>query len=429
MAMKQRLELRPELRIALTPALRTRLSILRMGPLDLAEEVAREAARNPFLRHVAAPRSGPGPQISEVDLVAPGDGFQQDLRRQVSMKSLDPRLAAAVDFLIGELRDDGLLDVDLATLADELGGASGLLEQALGVLQGCEPPGIGARSLPECLCLQLVDLGLDRAQAEKTVAHLRDFARRDWSALSAALGLGTEALHDRAALLHRLSPRPVPACPPPQVQVLRPDLRLERRGASDLAIVCDKQARPDVWLDAAMVRRAQAEGFAPQLLARAKSLIDALDHRGRTLSRIGDWLMETQAAFFLHGPARLKPASRVALAAALGLHPSTVSRAVAGKAIEVDGRLWPLSVFFSSALAGAQGPVSSRAVKERIAGMVSDEPAERPLSDDKLVEKLGAEGIDIARRTVAKYRQGLRIPASSARRRLALARGVARQRD
>lgn len=179
---------------------------------------------------------------------------------------------------------------------------------------------------------------------------------------------------------------------------------------------------PRVALDTRLAERAKAERFEPELLTRARTLLAALDQRGRTLRRIGAWLVQNQTAFFFSGVAGLGPASRGAVAQELGLHPSTISRAVQGKAIDVDGRLWPLSVFFSPALAGSDGPVSARAVQKRIADLIAAEPGAQPLSDDAITGLLRAEGVDIARRTVAKYRQGLRIPSSSERRRIAASR-------
>ncbi|WP_417601598.1 RNA polymerase sigma-54 factor [Pararhodobacter oceanensis] len=421
MSLTPRLDLQLKQRLALTPQLRTRLAVLRMSPLELAEEVAREAARNPFLLH--SPPSAPAPSDGMVaEQIAPALGFHEDLRLQLSRQDLPPKTAAAADFLIGELRDDGFLDVTLAELSTELALPLALLEDGLRALQACEPAGIGARSLPECLHLQLRAKGLGEEDATQTLAHLDGFGRRDWPSLRKALSLPLPALKARAALLQSLTPRPVPETAAAPAQHLRADLRLERNSDGTLSILPERRAHPALHLDHAMVARASDDGFAPELLERARALIAALEQRGQTLSRIGDWLALNQARFFAEGPKGLTPCTRSDLAADLQLHPSTISRAVSGKAIDVDGRLWPLSVFFSSAIKGADGPVAAGAVKKRLAELIAGEPAGQPLSDESLVEKLNAEGVDIARRTVAKYRQGLRIPSSAVRRRLAKAR-------
>lgn len=423
MALNPRLELRQQQRLSLTPELRTRLTLLRMTALDLEDELAREAASNPFLIFERPAARAVSADLAEETLHAPDTGFQEALRHQIAAMDLTPAIAALATFLIGELREDGYLDTDLEALAHETGVPLAQLLQALDAVQDCEPVGVGARSLPECLTLQLIDAGLLRPEAEACVGQLPALARRDWAAAAAALGLTEAETRARAGLIRGLSPTPIAARDTRQQDLLRPDLRLERRPDGTLAITADDSHRPRLGLDRALVARAETDGFAPDLLTRARAMIAAMELRGQTLARIGEWLVLHQAGFFESGVAALKPASRSALAQDIGLHPSTVSRAVAGKAIDVDGRLWPLAVFFSPALPGAGGPISARAVQRRIAQLVEAEPAGRPLPDESLVGLLRAEGVDIARRTVAKYRQGLRIPPSSARRRLAATRG------
>lgn len=417
-----RLELRLQQRLALTPAVRLRLSMLRMVPADLDEALAREAAVNPFLRH--QPRNRLVLTVAPDLLLAAAPALHEDLRGQLALMRLPKAVAGLAQELVAELGEDGLLAVDLPDFAELQGVALPLAEAALTALQACDPLGIGARDSAECLCLQLVDRGLSPQQAAATLAQLPVLARQDWAGAGAALGLDPAATQVRAALLRGLSPRPVLA-QDQSVQRLEPDLRAQRRGDGSVKVVADSRTQPRVALDAAMIRRAQAEGFGAEHLLRAQAVISALAQRQSTLERIGDWLARTQAAFFDHGPGSLAPASQLDLAAALDLHPSTISRALSGKAIDVDGRLWPLSVFFSRALPAVGGAVSSRAVQRRLAEMIRAEDPAAPLSDDKIAEKLREQGVDIARRTVAKYRQGLRIPPSSTRRRLAALRPTA----
>ncbi len=420
MALNPRLELRTEARLSLTPEVRLQLSVLRMNAADLAEELAREAARNPFLR-VESRAPAIALPLAEVALVAPEVSFHENLRRQIRHLDLPRPIAALALTLIAELREDGFLDIALDDLARERGHSVADLEGALMALQSCDPPGIGARSVAECLRLQLVDLGLPAPEAAATIAQLSAFARQDWKAVGAALGLDADGVQARAALLRGLTARPI-ADDTAQAAVLVPDLRLVRVSDGTLRIDNESRTLPLVSLDAAMVRRAEAEGFAADLLTRARALLAAVDRRGLTMARIGGWLVQTQTAFFHAGPAALAPATRRDLADALGLHPSTITRALQAKAIDVDGRLWPLSVFFSAALPGASGPVSARAVQRLIVDLIGGEEPHLPLSDETLVGLLHAQGVDIARRTVTKYRQGLRIPPSSTRRRLAAAR-------
>jgi RNA polymerase sigma-54 factor len=422
--MKPSLHLRQTQRLALTPVVRMSLSILRMAPAELTEEIAREAGRNPYLRHDAPRARGLPGRAAPTSLPEPAareDSFQESLRSQLSQMDLPPATAALALFLVSELREDGILDVGLPDLAEETGAPLAELESALSVLQSCEPPGIGARDLAECLRLQLVDLGLPGPEAAATVAEMALFAARDWATITRKLGIERAEAQRRAGLLRQLSPRPVRASDTAPV-LSQPDLILTRDALGTLGVQLNARHLPRISLDPALLAGARGERFAPDLLERARALIAALEQRGRTLQRIGEWLIAHQAGFFLRGPDALRPATRSALAAELGLHPATIGRAIAGKSIDVDGRLWPLAHFFSPALPGPNGEVSARAVQRRILALVADEPPGRPLSDAALAEALRAEGVDIARRTVAKYRQGLRIPATATRRRLASAR-------
>ncbi|MBN8291995.1 hypothetical protein JI664_08480 [Rhodobacter sp. NTK016B] len=420
MALNSRLELRTQQRLALTPELRTRLSVLRMTPAELDEALAAEAARNPFLKRNATSTVGPATGLGPLDWIAAREApFQDDLRRQIERKALNPQVRAMALYLITELDADGFLEVDLDELAAELDLSADPLVRALEVLQSCEPVGIGARSVSESLALQLAAKGMARTDAQATVALLSDFARLNWPAIQSALGIGLAEARARAALLRTLSPRPLANGETARAAPLVADLHVSRDDSGRIAVVPAHTARHSVGLDETLVHKAEAEGFAPELLARARAMLAAIDQRGLTLARIGEWLLEKQAGFFERGLDALAPATRLDLAADLGLHPSTISRALAGKAIDVDGRLWPLSTFFSAALPGKDGLLSARAVQRRVAEMIAAEPESRPLSDERVAGLLRAQGVDIARRTVAKYRQGLHIPSSAMRRRLA----------
>lgn len=420
-----RLELRAQQRLALTPNIRTRLAILRMSPLELAEEIAREAAQNPFLLHDP---TGPSTAsqtlpIDDADLgTARAEPFQNALLRQIADMGLPEPVAAAAQFLIAELDGEGMLGTDLDALADEFGLPLDVLGDGLAALHRCHPPGVGARGLAECLALQLVAQGLDRSEADRTVANLDGFGRQDWAGLQKALGLNQDAVIARAALLRSLSPRPIVEDNHDPTIMLRADLRVELCPDGEVSVTPTAETRPALRLDQALVARARQDGFAPEMLDRAKALIAAIEQRGRTLERIGAWLAQKQSAFFLLGPESLKPATRVDLANDLGLHPSTVGRAIAGKAIEINGKLWRIEQLFSASLSGEGGPVAAGAVQFRISNLIAAEPGDKPLSDDAITKILCSEGVDISRRTVAKYRQGLRIPSSAMRRRMAIAR-------
>jgi len=450
-------------RLGLSQGVLTALGVLRMSADELADALLREAEVNPFLRPglpPPAPPSRPLPAAGGAGAdpgTDPGDGsdriaaagpdWQQDLIQQITLRSLPAGIAALAVALVGELDERGWLDTPLEAIAADWGQDPASLAAALAVVQGCEPAGIGARDLTECLTLQLVAQGLAADVARATLAELPRFARRDWPGIARALGISQAEARRRGARLAGLSPRPVAdrdgAAAP--VMALRPDLELIRHPDGRTSVAPARGHVPRPGLDAALARQARAQGFGPDLLARAQAMIAAVERRADTLVRIGTWLVSRQAAALappqppgsipgagpgspplaatdrLHGPAALVGARQVDCAADLGLHPATVSRAVAGKALLVDGRLWPLARLFTPPApgrdAGAAAAPGAAAVAHRIAALIAAEDPRRPLSDTALQRMLTLEGVDMARRTVAKYRDGLRIPPAPRRRR------------
>lgn len=416
MALNPRLELRQKQKLALTPELRARLSVLRMSPAELDEELAREAARNPFL--VVERALATGAQETDIAAMAsaPPEPFQQGLLRQIERLRLTDAIRAAAVFLVAELDENGFLDTELPVLGTELSVPVAVLEAGLEVLQSCEPPGIAARNLRECLALQLVARGISAPEAQGMVRHLGLFADQNWATLARKLGLDAATVQARATLLRDLSPHPQIEQAVETVQYLRADLRLERLPDGQVQLVAATEMQAPARLDHAMIAQAREKGFAPELVQRAQALLTAIEQRGKTLERIGAWLVEKQRTFFETGAAELNPATRAQVAQDLGMHPSTIGRAIAGKAIDIEGRLYPIADFFSSALKSESGPVAASTVQNRIRELVAAEARGNPLSDDAITKLLRREGVDIARRTVAKYRQGLRIPSSAARR-------------
>jgi len=430
MALRPRLDLRPTQRLGqrlgLSAGVLGALAILRMPAAELAEALAREAETNPFLRP-GLPPTLPAASVGgdgTAALVAAAPDWQQDLLHQLAQHPLPPPVARLAAWLVGELDERGWLDTPLPELAAREGLDEGELAAALAAVQGCEPAGVGARDLTECLTLQLLDRGLSADQARATLAELPRFARRDWDGIARCLGLSPAQARDRAALLRGLSPTPVAGRGGAAVPLLRPDLVLSRSPTGEIAVVPARDHLPQPGLDAALTRRALAEGFGTELLARAQALLRAVENRGATLLRIGNWLVRRQEPALTpgpgSGPGALRPALRTDCAADLGLHPSTVGRAVAGKALLADGRLWPLERLFTPPAPGVSragdGAPGAAAVAHRIAALIASEPSGHPLSDARIATILSAGGVDMARRTVAKYRHGLRIPPAHRRR-------------
>lgn len=405
------LRLSTQQRLALTPGMRQSLAILRLPALELHEEIARLAAENPFIEYRPADPSRGGWLI---DQPAAEPSLFQSLHRQLSTQRLAPDVRAAALMLVAELREDGYLDATLDEIAAETGADPALLEQALTALQGCDPPGIGARDLPECLALQLQAQGYAPALARAICAHLEDFAEARWPRLSRALGLPTEALPGIAALLPTL-------CPAPALPDASPALPL----LAELIVESGPDGSPQVRLNGDALPRvrlsARVAGGTPEL-ARAQAdagfLVAALRARATTLLRIGEHLATVQARHFAsRGNNPLLPMTRAEAAAALSIHPSTLGRAISGKALSAFGRTLPIEGFFSHGLPGVDGAVSAHQVQRRIRALIAAEPPDAPLADDAICAQLQKEGVDIARRTVAKYRTCMRIASSFERRR------------
>jgi RNA polymerase sigma-54 factor len=417
--MSLHLRLTQRQRLVLTPTMRKTLEMLRLPGVEMDQAVARELLENPFLV-----RAAPVPKQSgaaQPDDVAATPLLLEQLHRQIGLMHLDPDVRAMAEYLAAELRDDGYLDVPLPEIATDIGAPLAVIEAGLDALQRCDPPGIGARGLAECLALQLMDRAdLPRALAEAAVARLEDFAAGKPCAV--ALGIDDVVAARIAAVMPHLAAQPVSDVIAP-AQVLCADLIARRDSGGIVSVELARASVPRLRLDQGLCQTVDDTETTTELRARAEAMIAALNFRAETLLRIGRHIAEVQHAVFSGRTDAIRPLSRREVAATLGLHPSTVGRAVASKAIKVEGRLRPLSDFFSSALPGADGAaVSAYVVRHRIVALVAAEPPGAPLSDARLCAMLHAEGVDIARRTVTKYRQWMRLPSSSGRRRIAMNR-------
>ncbi|WP_126975314.1 RNA polymerase factor sigma-54 [Frigidibacter oleivorans] len=410
MALTGRLRLSASQRLALTPGMRQSLAILRLPALDLSDEVARLAADNPFLivrtalgRGTVLPEQADGPPSLYVALA-----------RQIAAQRLPDAVRDAARVLIAELREDGYLDATLAEIAAETDLPLPVLEAALTALQRCEPPGVGARDLPECLALQLVARGHPPDLARAICSRLDAFAEGRWPQLQRLLGLPQAELQRIAALLPGLKGRPAEPEPAPTVPRI-PDLILSFAPDGSPRVLPNPDALPVVTLAPAMA------GAGPDLTAaRAEAglIVAALRARVATLLRIGVWLVGEHRGHFTSALSEpLRPLTRGTAAAALAMHPSTLGRAIAGKAILAFGRPVPLDELFPRALQGPEGAVSAHAVQRRLRALIAAEPPGSPLADAALQAQLRKEGVDIARRTVAKYRKCMRIASSYERRR------------
>lgn len=413
MTMKTGMRLSQRQGIALSPMMRQWLALLRMPTHALADEIAREAEENPFL--VVEPQDGtmPAYDYALATAVAP-ENLLDNLHRQIALQRLDPATEAAALYLIGELREDGYLDVPLDTIAEDTGAPLDVLDAGLMALQRCEPAGIGARSLAECLELQLAEAGIERGLAHAAAHHLDDFAAEHWGKLGRSLRQPTAVLERIATLLRSFRSTPISEAAG-AVDVTVPELVVERGPQGQLSVTLLNGSLPR--LSAMEVTRRSLETDEQRaLFDRAGRMSAGLAARRETLLRIGGYIAATQSAFFLGHHETIAPVTRADAAAALAMHASTLGRALAGKALLAENSVYPLSLFFSHALPGADGGISPFDIQRRIRAIIACESAGAPLADDRICAELRNEGVDISRRTVAKYRKCMRIPSSFGRK-------------
>lgn len=333
-----------------------------------------------------------------------------------------------VHAIIDCLNDDGYFDGSLAALCAEVGCEAEWGEPALAFVQHLTPRGVGARTLRECLLLQLDDASPLAATARSMIEEsLEDLAGNRTTKLMRAYHVNLDELAQIRALIAALDPRPGSSFSQRKDTVyVIPDLVVERRGSSfsvrvagELAERLVRHDEYEAWVRAA--GDADAQAWLAEKRAEADVALANVAQRKRTLFRFGMYLLEAQYGFFRHGQAAMRPLTMQQAADSLGLHVSTVSRIVADKHMLTPWGTYPLKHFFSTALpatgAGGGQALSSLAIKERIKELVGNEDARRPLSDAAITEALNGEGVEIKRRTVAKYREALGIPRQSQRRR------------
>lgn len=430
---REGLTLRQQQRLTLTPEMRTTLSVLRMSGAALRELLEAQAVENPIISlapRTSEPDVSMGPSAYDVALDTTGAELSlgDRLRTQLGLMDLDPDVYQAALVLSWSLSDAGYLETDPEELASELDLPVAHLEAGLLALQGCEPAGVGARSLAECLALQLIEHGVHRDTANRATAVLDKLAAGDLARAARSTGLSREDVTEIARLLPSLTPYPGQSLlPAPRINLPDIEVRLPEGRPPEITMMHGTGA--DLTLDSALLGAARRERDATELArygAEAEALKRALAYRAGALQRIVVWLVDYQSGFFRHGARAMRPLTRDKLAEALSLHPTTIGRAVADKTLAYPRGVIPLSAFFTPKLGkDAADPVSAFGVQARIAELVAAESEDSILTDDEITAILRNDSVDIARRTVAKYRRWLNIPSSYDRKRL---RAAARMR-
>jgi RNA polymerase sigma-54 factor len=393
---------------------------------------------------VVAPRASADAAAGYTDWTGAGSGRQPDgdynleafvsaertladhLAEQLVLAVADPARRLIGQYLLDLVDEAGYLTGDLTHVADKLGAPLPEIEAMLATLQTFDPPGVCARNLTECLSIQLRERNRFDPAMQVLVAHLDLLAKRDIAGLRKACGVSEDDLIDMIAEVRHLNPKPGLAFGTTLVQPIVPDVFVRAAADGGFLVELNSETLPKVLVNqsyyaqvAKTARNDKDKTYLADCLQTATWLIRALDQRARTILKVSTEIVRQQDGFFAHGVQHLRPLNLKTVADAISMHESTVSRVTANKYMATSRGIFELKYFFTSAIAAADGSEahSAEAVRHRIKQLIDSESPRAVLSDDTLVEKLRGAGIEIARRTVAKYREAMRIPSSVQRRR------------
>ncbi|KQS55168.1 RNA polymerase sigma-54 factor [Brevundimonas sp. Leaf363] len=376
-------------------------------------------------------RVGAGGSAPEGDYERPDEHeatLWEHLQAQASQAAFSAPDQAIALTLIDAVDEGGYLRIELAEVADRLGCALERVEAVLAVCHGFEPTGVMARTVPECLKLQLIERNRFDPAMAALLDNLELLARRDLIGLKKVCGVDGEDLTDMIAELRGLTPRPGAGFGGEPAQTVIPDVHVRPDPAGGWRVELNADTLPRLLIDKryhgvvqAGARTETEKTFVADCAAQASWLVKSLDQRAKTILKVGSEIVRQQDAFLAFGVEFLRPLNLKTVADAIGMHESTVSRVTSNKYVSTPRGVFELKFFFTAAIQSVDGASthSAEAVRHRIKSMIDAEGSDGDvLSDDRIVEILKEAGIDIARRTVAKYREALRIPSSVARKRM-----------
>lgn len=447
------------LKLVMTPELRQAITILQYSSTDLITYLHEQANENPVieLQEISATidmkQAGPDrpmpepdwkelisnratgeyPSINRERMVDPLDFASnhevtlfEHLEAQLGlMKGLTDIQRKVALYLIGNLDEKGYLELETSMAAEQLGVSAAEVEDILRIVQHLDPVGVAARSLEECILLQLEHAGLDDEHIVKVVReHLMDLAGNRLQKIADSLKISILEVQQIADRMRKLNPRPGTAFAQSDTRYITADVTVEKVGDEYVVMVNDTSA-PRVTINRFYEKMLQqqsnqdaAKQFIHEKINAALWLAKSLEQRRLTIMRVTQAIVERQRDFFEHGIHFLKPMTQKEIAEQVDLHESTISRATSNKYVQTPRGLFELKYFFTSALTTANGDAaSSESVKKRIKQIIDGEDKRKPLSDQAITELLVKEGLEISRRTVAKYREELLIASSAKRKR------------
>ena len=376
------------------------------------------------------------PQENRITTIPP---LVERLHEQLALGDFSIELREIGEYIIGNLDDRGYLGCSVEEIAGDLDIDVEVVEQVLRTIQTFEPPGIAARDLRESLMIQLAlsDLPLGELALEIVRDHMEDLTKRRLTRITRAVGISNDLLKEVLEVIENLQPYPGSSSSndynglltlDTEVSYVTPDLIVEKEGEEWVVALADgtlpalrinpeyadllKEPKPKKGPD-------EVKTYVSKKLNDAKWLINAIHQRRTTMLRVANYLVRAQMNFFEHGSSHLRPMVLQDVADAVEMHVSTISRVSNGKYMQTPHGVFELKYFFDNRVGTDDGEdVSARSVKDKIARMVADEDKAKPLSDQEVADRLGEDGLKIARRTIAKYRDQLNIPSQRYRKEL-----------
>lgn len=359
-----------------------------------------------------------------MDSLSESSSLHDQLLDQLSLSGLNDYEKKIAEIVIGNIDDDGYLQLDVEDLLALPNFPAETLDKILDTIHDFDPAGVGARDLRECLLLQLKRAGKEKSQEYQIVAnHLDLLGRHKYEDIARAMGLTLDRVKELAAAVAKLDPKPGRNFSEDRIEYVTPEIIVEKKDG-EYVITQNKKPYPSLYISPKYLQMLkdpktskEVKSYIREKIAKSKQFIQSIDQRMDTIYRIAVEIVRIQREYFDHGVSRLKPLNMKTIAELLEVHETTISRATAGKYMQTPRGLLSMKYFFKPGVATASGEsISNESVKAALADIVAGEDKKKPFSDAKLVKLLEDQGIKIARRTVAKYRDQLRILPSHLRK-------------
>jgi len=478
MALESKLDLKLAQRLIMTPQLQQAIKLLQLSRLELTQLIAQSLIENPVLEEIGSTEEEPKGFEEAMDVETPEENregpkessmeelrfisddyfeergingrdlgyffeeeeerpsYEQTLSKpttlpdhllwQLRLSTSDRTIGEIGELIIGNIDENGYLQASVEEIASISGARPEDVERALNFIQGFDPPGIGARDLRECLLIQLRHLGLEGSIVEEIIKnHLSDLENRRYNCIAKELNLPLHNVITAIKIIEGLEPKPGRSYSNIDPRYIVPDLYVQKVG-DDYVITLNDDGIPRLRLSPFyrnlirtkdLLSQAERE-YLEERVRSAIWLMKSIEQRGKTLYKVAESIVNFQKDFFEKGLDHIRPMTLKDIAEAVSMHESTISRVTTNKFMHTPHGLFELKFFFSGGLPAKGERVSTVYVRDMIRKIVSQEDPKKPLSDQQIVEMVRGKGIDVARRTIAKYRLELNIPPKNIRKRI-----------